>query len=269
MTIPSVVQGLVETEGGKVFELDSPKGGKWLESITSFRYEPIGANKPCTIRKETKKGGDYWYAYRKVKGELHKRYLGCTAELTVTKLEEIAEALNTSQQTRVTEAVTETVTYKPADDEMAALKLQVQSLEESLEALRDEVLEKYRASDVAETPSPDLEVADNGLLIELSNLKAENEALRQELAKQKDDYAAQLAISKVFHQETQDLRAQLEAVQAEVETCRQQSTPEVELPEAAELLNRFRARYPKSKLSHGEMKAILEILDELTPDGEN
>jgi hypothetical protein len=145
MTIPSVVQGLVETESGKVFELDSPKGTKWLESVKSFRYEPSGKNKPYTVRQEKKKGGDYWYAYRKVAGKLHKRYIGATSSLSIPKLEEIAEALNTPQQTRVTEIVTVPVTYKPADDELAALKAQVQALQESLEALRNELLGKPRA----------------------------------------------------------------------------------------------------------------------------
>jgi hypothetical protein len=54
MAILSVVQGLIETEGGKVFELDSSKGSAWLESVSSFRYEPTGANKPYTIPKSSK-----------------------------------------------------------------------------------------------------------------------------------------------------------------------------------------------------------------------
>jgi chromosome segregation ATPase len=182
MTIPSVIQGLVETEGGKVFELDSPKGAKWLESVNSFRYEPTGGNKPYTVRQETKKGGDYWYAYRKVKGLLHKRYIGATSSLSVPKLEEIAEALNTPQQSRVTEIVTDTVTYKPADDELTALKVQVQALQKSLEALRNEVLGKLQMGDAFESPELVTEVTDDGLLTELGNLKTESEALRQELA---------------------------------------------------------------------------------------
>lgn len=59
MAIPSVVQGLIKTEGGKVFKFESSKGSAWLESASSFRYEPTGANKPYTVRKEAGKGGDY------------------------------------------------------------------------------------------------------------------------------------------------------------------------------------------------------------------
>ena len=74
MAIAAVIQGTIEVEG-KVFELDSPKGSAWLESITSFRFEPTGANKPYTARKESGKGGNYWYGYRKVAGKLHKNIL--------------------------------------------------------------------------------------------------------------------------------------------------------------------------------------------------
>jgi len=216
MAIASVVQGMVETEDGKIFELDSRKGARWLESITSFRYEPTGVNKPYTVRKETKKGGDYWYGYRKVAGNLHKRYMGKTADISVAKLEEFAEALNTLQQPRVTQAVTEKVIYISDHDRLKALELEVIALQESLEALLTKWYGKGKTSVFYISPKPSAEVTEGELHLELSNLKAESEALRQELAKQKEDYAAQLAISKEFKQEVQELRSQLEAVQAEL-----------------------------------------------------
>jgi len=155
MAIPAVVQGTVELDG-KVFEFDSPKGVAWLKSVTSFRFEPTEANKPYTVRKESGKGGDYWYGYRKVAGKLHKRYLGKGAELSTAKLEKIAEALNTSPQSRVTRKVTEVteansdkVTDRVTDnhgvDRLTALELQVQALQESLEALRSALPGKLRA----------------------------------------------------------------------------------------------------------------------------
>lgn len=159
MAIPSVVQGTIETEDGKVIELDSPKGSTWLESIGSFRFEPVEKNKPYTVRKESGKGGDYWYGYRKVAGKLHKKYIGKSSELSTAKLDEIAEALNTPPQPRVTGKVTEVtdrsnqgvtdkvkkVTDTRADDRLTALELQVQALYESLEALRSELPGKLRA----------------------------------------------------------------------------------------------------------------------------
>jgi hypothetical protein len=155
MAIASVMQGLIETEGGKVFELDSSKGFVWLESVSSFRYEPSGGNKPYTVRQEAKKGGDYWYGYRKVAGKLHKKYIGKSSELSTAKLEEIAEALNIPQQPRVTQItdtvtqVTETNSQRVAGtvsiEDFTALKSQVQALQESLEALRGELPGKLRA----------------------------------------------------------------------------------------------------------------------------
>lgn len=156
MAIPSVVQGTIETEDGKVIELDSPKGSTWLESIGSFRFEPTGNNKPYTVRKESGKGGDYWYGYRKQKGKLHKKYIGKSSEVNTVKLEEIAEALNTPPQPRVTDKVSKVteingkgVTDKVTDtrdaDRLTALELQVQALYESLEALRSALPGKMRA----------------------------------------------------------------------------------------------------------------------------
>jgi hypothetical protein len=155
MAIPSVIQGLIEGEDGKVFELDSARGAMWLESVGSFRFEPSTANKPYTVRKESGKGGDYWYGYRKMAGKLHKKYVGKSSELSTIKLEDIAEALNTPPQLRVTDKVTEVidkvteVTDKVKDtrdtDRLTALELQVQALQESLEALQEALPGKLRA----------------------------------------------------------------------------------------------------------------------------
>ena len=160
MAIPSVTQGTIELEDSKVFELDSPKGSAWLKSIGSFRFEPSGANKPYTVRKESGKGGDYWYGYRKVAGKLHKKYIGKSSEVNTVKLEEIAEALNTPPQPRVTDKVTEVtedinqgvtdritdkVTDRVTTDRLTDLELQVQALRESLEALREALPGKLRA----------------------------------------------------------------------------------------------------------------------------
>jgi chromosome segregation ATPase len=206
MAIASVVQGLIETEDGKVFELDSCKGSAWLELIGSFRYEPTGANKPYTVRQETKKGGDYWYGYRKVAGKLHKKYIGKSSELSTAKLEEIAEALNTPQQPRVTQVadtvtqvteannqqVTDAVTDSHTAERVTALELQMQALRESLEALRSELLGKPDGlSNFSELPNPD-EVTDSELQIELSNLKTELSNLATENEKLRADYDALL-----------------------------------------------------------------------------
>jgi len=229
MAIASVVQGLIETEDDKVFELDSCKGSAWLESVGSFRYEPTGVNKPYTVRQETKKGGDYWYGYRKVAGKLHKKYIGKSSELSMAKLEEIAEALNTPQQPRVTQVtdtatqvtetsnqqVTDVVTDSHTAQRVTALELQVQALRESLEALRSELLGKPEGlSDFSELPNP-YEVTDSELQIELGNLKTELSNLATDNEKLRADYDALLESSTVvtnkLRQELAEVRSQLEA----------------------------------------------------------
>ena len=226
MAIPSVMHGLIELDGGKVFELDSPKGAAWLESIGSFRFEPAGDNKPYTVRKEAGKGGDYWYGYRKVVGRLHKKYIGKSSEVSTAKLEEIAEALNTPPQPRVTDKVTEVtdrservvteqVTDKVTIEEFTALKSQVQLMQETLEALRSELPGKLDVGDFEELPI----VTDGELQIELGNLKVENEALRVENAQTKSQYLELLETSaskiKGLQDELLELRSQFQAAPAQ------------------------------------------------------
>jgi len=202
MTIPSVVQGMIETEDGKVFELDSPKGSAWLESHGSFRFEPSDDSKPYTVRLEA---SAYWYGCRKVAGKVRKKYIGKSSSLSVAKLEEIAEALEippvsrakkvaevaekVTEVTEVVEGVAE-VTEKVAEvaqDRLTALELQVANLQKAVEALQKALSGKLESSDSLELPKVDNEVAER-LQNELGNLKNENEALRQELAKEKENY---------------------------------------------------------------------------------
>ena len=292
MAIASVVQGLIETEDGKVFELDSCKGSAWLDSVSSFRYEPTGANKPYTVRQETKKGGDYWYGYRKVAGKLHKKYIGKSSELSTAKLEEIAEALNTPQQPRVTQVtqtnnqrVTEAVTDSHTVERVTALELQVQALRESLEALRGK---SEGLSNSSELPNP-YEVTDSELQTELSNLKAELSNLATENEKLSVDYAALLksstAVTKKLKEEVQELRSQLEAkktswdklweelgdsentcteLRSELSDLKQKSaTASKDLPEAADILKDLRkALGKKSTASLADVEKILEIIEE-------
>jgi chromosome segregation ATPase len=299
MAIASVVQGLIETEGGKVFDLDSCKGSTWVESVNSFKYVPTGASNPYTVRKEAKKGGDYWYGYRKVAGKLHKKYIGKSSELSTTKLEEIAKALNTPQQARVTQVtdtvtqvtevnsqqVTDTVTDRDTAERLTALELQFQALQESLEELRAVLLGKSeRLGNSSELLNPDkvtdkelqnelsslsseLQDENQRLLIELGNLTAENQKVRA-------DYAVLLEssthVTNKLRQEVQELRSQLETervdrgeIEAELSELKQKSaTAGKDLPEAADLLNQLKTRRKKSKSDLTDLEVILEILEE-------
>jgi chromosome segregation ATPase len=264
MAIVSVVQGLIETEDGKVFELDSPKGSAWLESISSFRYEPIGANKPYTVRQETKKGGDYWYGYRKVAGKLHKKYIGKSSELSKAKLEEIAEALNTPQQPRVTQVtessnqqVTETVIDNHTVERVTALELQMQAVRESLESLRSELLGKSEGlGNFSELPNP-YKVTDSELQVELGNLKTELSNLATENEKIRADYDALLKSSTVvtnkLREEVQEVRTQLETEKSRGEELWE------ELTDTEQALAEVRSENSELKKTCAELRSQLEV----------
>ncbi len=287
MAIPSLVQGMIKTEDGKVFKLDSPKGSAWLESIGSFRFEPSGDNKPYTVRKES---GIYWYGCRKVAGKVRKKYIGKSSSLNVAKLEEIAEALEVSpvaQANKVAEKVTEKVTEgvaevaervtegvaekiaEVAEDRLTVLELQVTNLQKAVEALQKALLGKLESGDSLELPKVDNEVAEQ-LQNKLGNLKAENENLRA-------DYAVLLEssthVTNKLRQEVQELRSQLETerasreeIEAELSELKQNFAPVATLfekltPDAATVLSQLRARRKKSKTDLADLQAILEILE--------
>ncbi len=73
---------------------DSAAWFDWLDGIPSFSFRSrSGAH--CTVRKETlQRGGAYWYGYRSVHGRTVKRYLGRTADLSIARLEQIADRLD-------------------------------------------------------------------------------------------------------------------------------------------------------------------------------
>lgn len=87
-----------------VCALDSPAWFAWLETATAFRYcsgqrknvfrgyGPLYA--PVSFRKERRRQGALWYAYRRVHGVLYKRYVGRSVGLTWVRLEETAVILN-------------------------------------------------------------------------------------------------------------------------------------------------------------------------------
>jgi chromosome segregation ATPase len=270
MAIPSVIQGTIEVEG-KVFELDSPKGAAWVEAIGSFRFEPAGDAKPCTVRREP---SGYWYGCRKVAGKVRKKYIGKSSEVSTAKLEEVAAALEIPPAQRVTQVaevaevaedmrVAERVA-EVAEDRLTALELEVANLRKALEALQEVLPGKSEAGDSKELPKVDNAVAEQ-LQNELSNLKAENEKLKQEYAKLLES-SGHIKASR--EKEIAELRSQLEKeradreeVEAELAELKQKSAAASELPEAADLLNQLKSKRKKSKTDLADLETILEILE--------
>jgi len=142
-------------------------------------------------------------------------------------------------------------------------------------------------------------VTDNQLQIELGNLKAENENLGQKLAESRDTieslkqelaentryYTARLneagATIGIFKDKLEavqakkqrlqndlgnlqaeviELRLQLAAERTEREENKKSAPVEKDLPEAADLLNKLKAKRKKSKTDLADLEAILELL---------
>jgi chromosome segregation ATPase len=275
MAIPSVIQGTVEVDG-KVFELDSPKGAVWVETIGSFRFEPSGNGKPCTVRREP---SGYWYGCRKVAGKVRKKYIGKSSEVSTAKLEEIAEALEVSpiaqaskvaevaqvaeevaQAVQVAEEVAQAVQVAEgvAQDRLTALELEVANLRKALEALEEKLPGKSELGDSAELPNANIEVAER-FQNELSNLKAENEKLRA-------DYDALLesstVVTKKLDQEVQELRSQLEKERADREEVEAQLTPQHKLyAEIEDLKERNRLLIIKSREERQALQEKVSALE--------
>jgi hypothetical protein len=228
MAIPSVMQGLIEVDGGKVFELDSPRGATWLELIGSFRYEPSGDSKAYTVRKEP---SGYWYGCRKIAGTVRKKYIGKTSEISTAKLDEIAAALEDApppvsrvkkvaqKVVQVAEEVAEGVA-EVAEDRLAILESEVVMLRQAVEALQEALPGKLESGDSEELPKVDSKVVEK-LQNNLSNLVTENEKLKQELADARTEYRKLLksstAVKASREKELVELRSQLEIERADRE----------------------------------------------------
>lgn len=88
---PRVTNGVLHEPDGATIALPSPGWVAWLAQHAQFHFQGAGGH--FSARKEQRRGGDYWYAYRRRDGKLHKAYLGKSAELTPARLEAAAADL--------------------------------------------------------------------------------------------------------------------------------------------------------------------------------
>jgi hypothetical protein len=76
---------------------------EWLQTATSFRFASTQRRSiihghgpllpPISLRKERRRQRDFWYAYRREYGQLCKCYAGRSAQLTLARLNELADHL--------------------------------------------------------------------------------------------------------------------------------------------------------------------------------
>ena len=83
--------GMPETAVSPPISLDSPRWNNWLDTNKNFKFKGTAGH--FSARREIRKGGDYWYAYRRRNGKLHKAYLGKSEEITPVRLEQVAAEL--------------------------------------------------------------------------------------------------------------------------------------------------------------------------------
>ncbi len=69
-----------------------------------------------------------------------------------------------------------------------------------------------------------------------------------------------LAVSEKLGSENQELLKKLQDTRAELKEVRSHQSEPTELPEPGELLNQFRKKLPKSKISLREVEMLLELL---------
>lgn len=67
---------------------------EWLEQHASFSFASRQGMHYTVRKQRVQRGSSYWYAYRRLHGRMVKRYLGKTADLTVDRLEEVAQLLD-------------------------------------------------------------------------------------------------------------------------------------------------------------------------------
>jgi LuxR family transcriptional regulator, maltose regulon positive regulatory protein len=84
---------------------DGPAWFAWLNQVPSFAF--VGKSGHFTARKEAKQRGDrYWYAYLATGEQLTKKYLGKSADLSLARLEHIAEILHIQSAAQMPPPVT-------------------------------------------------------------------------------------------------------------------------------------------------------------------
>jgi LuxR family maltose regulon positive regulatory protein len=94
---PYVADGMLhvpELSGHPEIEVDSVSWAAWLTDPATRSFSFRGSSGRYTARKEHRsRGGEYWVAYRKRGGKLHKAYLGKAQDLTLAQLTDVAAAL--------------------------------------------------------------------------------------------------------------------------------------------------------------------------------
>jgi cell division protein FtsB len=283
-----VKDGTVEISG-KIADVGSRLWHRWLEhpETKSFRVDDGDG---YTARKETVKG--YWYAYRKVEGKLHKRYIGLSEALTLERLAEVGKLFDIPTQPKLPKSVGNLTTNntqklpKSVGNLEEILQQRIQQLENDGRNLEEILQNRLLQLDAAHDDFCKQTVVIKNLQNENAELRRENTELFNEkidkslelsnmlLAKQKE--VETFIDNQKLHRELGNLQVENEALKAEIKAAKKlaevraqvstqtapQNSPVLELPEAATLLNQLKAFRKKSKTDLQDVEVILELLPE-------
>ena len=133
--IPTIKKNKVELVSGKILTVDSRQWFRWLDEpeTTAFKFE---VSDGFTARKET---NGYWYGYRKINRRLHKRYLGKSSSLSLSKLSEIKELLKVPAVSKLPKSVGNSV-EKQLRIDLGNLKAENISLQSDLTKTQSELV---------------------------------------------------------------------------------------------------------------------------------
>ena len=85
---PVVISGILYSEDAySGTRVDSVEWFEFIATGTTFYLDNVG----ITFRSEQRRGGLSWYAFKRLKGVLVKRYVGRCSGVTLSRLREIAK----------------------------------------------------------------------------------------------------------------------------------------------------------------------------------
>jgi hypothetical protein len=222
--LASVICGTIELPSGKTVEVGSKLWYGWLEhpETKSFR---VNDGEGYTARKETAKG--YWYAYRKVEGKLHKRYIGVSEALTVERLAEVEELFNVPTQPKLPKDVDNSIgNNSELHNELGNLRTENETLKAKLRS-------------------------------QLSTWQMRLTRVENNLADTNAHLLRQYDENRKLEGELAEVRSQLSPQTAP------QDSKILDWPDAADLLNQLKSKRKKSKTDLQDVEAILEMLPEM------
>lgn len=199
---PSVLAGILKLDlEGRYIEVGTKRWFDWLNSnkAKSFRFESDAGS--YTARKEQPHSTGYqcWYAYRRINGKLRKRYIGGNEALTLERLEEMHQALEsdakppqklpTKTGNNETEEKLKAVLEENQrlQDEIEKLHTQVGNLQAKLDSIPD----KLPTEVIGNYDLPDLKKIHERVMSQWRVVKGPEK--KERIAKALDMYAAELA----------------------------------------------------------------------------